>query len=332
MRTVIYNPYKNVNWGTQLKTELHCHTTESDGANTVKEMLTRYAELNFDVVAITDHDFIAPNTPTFPWTNYGVEPGEFDILPIKGNEVGWYHGPYDTRNQDHIISLFNDYGGRPREEGGNEWDSVQEIQSRDGLCYFAHPYNGEQFKPPEASEYSWYTPFFDTFPCMLGIFLDTALSEYVLQHCAPKGRNMYYFSASDAHSVSSTSMLGKAYMLLMCEKTESAVRSALINGNFLSIYSSDVSNTPPIITSFDITDNIAAIAVENYVGIEWIVNGVVVGTGSTFDFSQIRLDKFYFRVKIQGYGINLRTNPIILGHELWEKEYPFVWQTGVFID
>lgn len=39
-----------------LKGNLHTHTKNSDGRNTLEEMINRYKELGYDFVAITDHN------------------------------------------------------------------------------------------------------------------------------------------------------------------------------------------------------------------------------------------------------------------------------------
>ncbi|MBQ6266809.1 MAG: hypothetical protein IJK64_03465 [Clostridia bacterium] len=53
----IKNPYDGVEFDSwkQYKTDLHSHTTFSDGHNTLPEMVERHYELGFDMVAITDH-------------------------------------------------------------------------------------------------------------------------------------------------------------------------------------------------------------------------------------------------------------------------------------
>jgi hypothetical protein len=43
--------------GVWLKTQLHCHTTNSDGDGTPAELFARYEAAGYDVVAITDHWF-----------------------------------------------------------------------------------------------------------------------------------------------------------------------------------------------------------------------------------------------------------------------------------
>lgn len=53
----ITNPYKNVDFDKweAYKTQFHCHTTASDGYQTIGEVIPRYYDLDYDIVAITDH-------------------------------------------------------------------------------------------------------------------------------------------------------------------------------------------------------------------------------------------------------------------------------------
>lgn len=54
---VITDPYARVDWDEwqTYKTQLHCHTTASDGFLTIKEFVKIHYDLNFDIVALTDH-------------------------------------------------------------------------------------------------------------------------------------------------------------------------------------------------------------------------------------------------------------------------------------
>ncbi len=53
----IDDPYARVDWDEwqAYKTQLHCHTTASDGFLTIKEFVQEHYDLNFDIVALTDH-------------------------------------------------------------------------------------------------------------------------------------------------------------------------------------------------------------------------------------------------------------------------------------
>ncbi len=67
----IKNPYDNVNWFTwdQYKTDLHSHTTASDGGSTLKQMTEAHYQNGFDIVAVTDHGIV-----DYGWTSQEVIP------------------------------------------------------------------------------------------------------------------------------------------------------------------------------------------------------------------------------------------------------------------
>jgi len=68
----ITNPYEGVNWGTygQFRTQLHTHTTASDGAHTLAQMVEAYYAKGYHALAITDHGvvdrgWVNPNSVPF---------------------------------------------------------------------------------------------------------------------------------------------------------------------------------------------------------------------------------------------------------------------------
>lgn len=56
----INSTYANVDWNTykQYKTDLHSHTTASDGSSTKKETIEKHYDYGFDILAVTDHGTI----------------------------------------------------------------------------------------------------------------------------------------------------------------------------------------------------------------------------------------------------------------------------------
>ena len=131
VRTVVVNPYDDVDWETvkKHKAALHVHTLQSDGFQRVNEVVRAYQRAGFTVLAITDHDWNQPNfqvrrekvppekaspypehrkdpnyygNPTWPWTDYGCSaPQELGMIGIQGNELTYRH---------HINSYYSDYG------------------------------------------------------------------------------------------------------------------------------------------------------------------------------------------------------------------------------
>lgn len=66
----ITNPYADVDWSwEQYKSDLHTHTTASDGDNTLKEMLEINYKYGFDVYAVSDHGLTS-----YSWTEQQVIP------------------------------------------------------------------------------------------------------------------------------------------------------------------------------------------------------------------------------------------------------------------
>ena len=64
----IKSPYASINWDSygQYKAALHTHTTNSDGTRSVLDVVDKYYELDYDILAITDHTWkriIDPRNP-----------------------------------------------------------------------------------------------------------------------------------------------------------------------------------------------------------------------------------------------------------------------------
>jgi len=172
----ISNPYKNVNWAEygQYKTDLHCHTTFSDGGVPLPQMVERHYELGFDAMAITDHGTInysfteqefntpmtlfslikngglyndvlsesgvAPNGKNYTVTTrngdeFYAQEGDKDLLRIPfGNE----QNPTSFNNA-HVNSFFVDYGNGLVGGTSNYVSPIKNVHERGGLSVINHP-------------------------------------------------------------------------------------------------------------------------------------------------------------------------------------------------
>lgn len=76
----IVNPYADVDWSTwdQFKTDLHSHTTASDGRDSLKDMLEINYKYGFDVYAVTDHGL-----NSYSWTEQQVIPALKIFVDMK---------------------------------------------------------------------------------------------------------------------------------------------------------------------------------------------------------------------------------------------------------
>lgn len=80
----IINPYEGVDFKTykQYKTDLHSHTTQSDGNNTLKEQIEAHYGYDFDAYAVSDH-----GTVSYTWTDSVVVPTFKVGVSVKDFEV-----------------------------------------------------------------------------------------------------------------------------------------------------------------------------------------------------------------------------------------------------
>ena len=89
-----------------LKGALHCHTTCSDGELTIEEAVKVYADLGFDFIALTDHDFLMrPNCYD------RVKNLRTDMIIFKGIEMTVFEKGYvhvnKIRGDEDVLHIFN---------------------------------------------------------------------------------------------------------------------------------------------------------------------------------------------------------------------------------
>lgn len=75
----ITSTYADVDWSwKQYKTDLHSHTTASDGDYSMKDMLEKQYDYGFDIVAISDHGL-----SSYSWTEQQINPALKVFVSIK---------------------------------------------------------------------------------------------------------------------------------------------------------------------------------------------------------------------------------------------------------
>lgn len=104
---IIDNPYEEINWDTwgEYKTQLHCHTTASDGFLTIQEFVQMHYATNFDIVALTDHGTlnrywnVVPETVPLMRFIKRERTQMADIIPIPQDDYEAYlDGTYENRS------------------------------------------------------------------------------------------------------------------------------------------------------------------------------------------------------------------------------------------
>ncbi len=104
--------------------DIHLHTTYSDGTATVHQVLAQAAQMNLQVIAITDHDVI----------NGALEARQlapdFGVQVVVGEEVSTAEG--------HLLALFIEEWLPP---GRTAAETIAAVHAQGGVCIAAHPYD-----------------------------------------------------------------------------------------------------------------------------------------------------------------------------------------------
>lgn len=176
----ITNPYDGVDWNwKQYKTDLHSHTSATDGNNTLKEMVEEHYKYGYDILAISDH-----GTTSYSWTEECVvpalkvfcslkRPGPIEVLDENGGyaanglrynvraaeDTEYYYQlaangepmhemmrvPYaiehnpTSLNNAHVNSWFADYGNG-NVGGTSDYETpISNIDALGGLSVINHP-------------------------------------------------------------------------------------------------------------------------------------------------------------------------------------------------
>jgi len=131
---VLPNPFQAP--GRWLRGNLHCHTTNSDGAMPPDRLVAHYSYAGWDFLSITDHWKVT----AFP--DGTALPG---LTLIPGIEIGTARETTGAGTNYHVVGIgVQDELDRPKEEHGTgaraaQW-YVDAIREQGGLAHVAHPY------------------------------------------------------------------------------------------------------------------------------------------------------------------------------------------------
>ena len=145
----ITNPYENVNWAQygQYRTQLHTHTTASDGADTLAAVVEAYYAAGYHALAITDH-----GTVDRGWINPNYRP--FDLF--FGNIGRWF-----TRDEPRVIQGLMQERYDEIKAGAGREDSRGMIRVPFGIEQ--NP-GGNDFKGGLIHTNSWFADWGNAFP------------------------------------------------------------------------------------------------------------------------------------------------------------------------
>ncbi len=291
--TVVLNPYEDVDWSSfeKHKANLHTHTTESDGSFDLPEVVKMFSDAGYTILAITDHDVVGPDQTTWPWENYGVDPSDFNILPVHGNEIS---------RTDHINSFFNDYSDANQT---SERLAIKEIGKRNGVAMMNHP---GRYASRRTTQF--YLDLYEEFGHLIAMEVvnkrdvfpnDRILYDSVLSYMMPE-RPVWAVSNDDFHRLEH---FGTSYNIFLLPENGLELdifRDAFENGRFIAVHDpSETWSKAVIPDSVSVTDReIIVYADVDDDQVQWISQGYLVHTGRTLPLS-MNLGN-YVRVHIIG--------------------------------
>lgn len=203
----IYNPYSYT--GKWYKGQIHMHTTNSDGKNSVEEVLKYYIELGYDFIAITDHNYVTL------FTNSGIF--------IIGSEYG-KGSEENTANTGHILALNV---SNSVETTLKLQERINNIVSQDGVAILAHPNWRVGYTYEQLMQLTNYT----------GIEIFNGLSGDAVElwdSVLSSGKIIWGFANDDEHSITKDAGKTAIYVLIDSLSTK-AILDALKRGSFYSV-------------------------------------------------------------------------------------------------
>jgi len=334
----IISPYADVDWQEfgQYKTALHVHSKNSDGKNTLAEMIEDHYQKDYDILAITDHNTL---TPDWVSAKGGLTQERFDEIAagVGRDGRGMLQIPYTNEQSrgNHSNSFFTDHN--------NKWPSkldrnLKTIEDLGGISHINHPgrYTGGKSGGEKGENIyndpkyiNQYVDLFMKFQSCVGMEIinkkdgesasDRILWDNILTQIIPQGRSVWGFSNDDTHEVGNT---GFSYnMFVMPENTTENFKAAMISGSFYAVamyahrelgegFKSD--GNMPVIKDIKVDDKAVSITITADFAnkIEWIADGFVIAEGETLNIME-HAGKIssYVRANIMGYGGIAFTQP-----------------------
>jgi hypothetical protein len=297
---VMVNPYSSVRWNSwhQYKANFHTHTKRSDGQATPAQVIDFYADADYSILALTDHDWI-----TWPWTDYERNPDQLGMLAVRGDE--W-------SQSDHLNAFFDFSRERSNLENG-----IPHIQAEGGLCQINHP--GRESEP---SDWEWYFNWYRDYPACVGMEVinrndhydrDRHLWDNVNEALyEATGRFVWGLANDDMHDPSNDLYRSFQFML-MPSLTESALRDSMEDGTFYFCTEPGGSGEArvPRITKIDVNNarQTITLTASDFESIDWIGPGTTVEQGGrSFDFASYE-GRPFIRAVLHGSHGDCYTQP-----------------------
>lgn len=333
----IVNPYATVDWGSfgQYKADFHSHTTESDGGNTAAEMIEDHYAKGFDILAITDHNFMNTawdrtdrpadkvylTSERLAEISSGADRNGKGMVAVTDSD--------EQSQSDHLNTFWASFNNQP---GATLESKIATADELGGISHINHlgRYTGASHATLEEGQkistnpavVGKYVDLFTKYDSVVGMEIinkkdgdsvsDRILWDSILQQTTKNRRQVWGFSNDDTHSVAAT---GFSYnRMLMPENNVANIRKSMENGTFYAVAKVAkrelgldfvAQGATPTINdiSVDQDENAISIKGDNYNTIQWVADGEVISTGNTIDLNDYE-DKInsYIRAQLIGDG------------------------------
>jgi len=281
------NPY-DFSRRARILMQIHAHTDKSDGVDSTEGLITKYANLGYRCLAITDH-----NQVNWPWP---INPT--NMVPIKGNEIS-------TSDGYHIGSLFSNYAPSPDTRTAQQ--CIDEINSRQGIAIVNHPFylgkTGADLL--QLTGYSGLEIYNRNKELGSNKGYSLALWDSVL---TGSDQSVWGFAADDYHGAVQGQDRGKI-IVVADDDSELEIKEALKRGSFYAIAGGDSLSFEDIVTDDrGITVETSAPATIRFVG----KNGSVLRSWSNRESAtyDVAGDEDFVRVEAAAGDTELYSNPI----------------------
>ncbi|MFH0865729.1 MAG: CehA/McbA family metallohydrolase [Bacteroidota bacterium] len=264
------------------KTQLHCHSTRSDGKLSPFEVATEYKSRGYEILFISDHNIMTPaDSINLP-----------GLICINAEEYTF---------SKHINGLFVDH--TVNADGFTAQQAVDSIKSQGGLVQFNHPVKMEY-----GPDWTYPINYFDELnrPDFIEIFnastakfapINIEIWDYLLSN----NIRIYGTAADDMHKTAEADMIPMIdagwIMLKLSSLEKDSVYTALKRGDFYASTGIDITN-------FNVHEDEISISCSNCSKIKFIGEyGTILKETKNSEAGFSRTDEKYVRVELEDNGI-----------------------------
>jgi hypothetical protein len=266
-RINLNNPYR-FGGSLHLKGQMHCHTLNSDGANTPAALVTAFKNAGYNFITITDHDVVTedPLVEGITWMGNSVE--DTVLRHVIGYDIDAQSTEQDIKSViEHYYNL-----GKSVSIPHSNWPGVYTL-TEDEIKYL-YGFN-----------------FIEVFNTLTGGM--TGICENQWDYALSASRKVFGLAVDDCHDVNNVAWFNKGWVVVHTDTNDKAsIWESLKNGNFYSSTGNDI--------SISIDDNVITAESTELSNITFVgENGKVLQTnnGVTTASYTIQGDEMYVRVR-----------------------------------